>query len=191
MSKSTFIAACILGATAIWFAASSASVADPQARIEFGEGKLSLTPPAGWKKVQPKSRIVEYEFAVNSAAGDGETGRVTIMGAGGSVDDNIKRWIGQFSKPDGSDAKANAKVEKRTISGNEVHLVDISGTYKDSPGGPFAGGKVIERLNYRMLAAIVLTHGAGNYFVKFYGPAKTVAENEQAFHEMLASLQEK
>jgi hypothetical protein len=159
--------------------------------VELGEGKLTITAPAEWKKVQPKSRIIEYEFATKSATGDKEAGRVTIMGAGGSVEDNIKRWIGQFSQADGSDTKDKAKVEKKTIGASEVHFVDLSGTYKDMPAGPFAGGKAIDRPDYRMLAAIVVTKSAGNYFVKFYGPAKTVAENEKAFKEMMESVKEK
>jgi hypothetical protein len=69
-----------------------------------------------------------------------------------------------------------------------VHVVDISGTFKDQPGGPFAGGKIIEREKYRMLSAILVTKGAGNYFVKFYGPAKTVGDNRENFDKMIESL---
>jgi hypothetical protein len=178
------------------FAGSTCSAADEKEKsektvVELGEGTLTITAPAEWKKVQPKSRIIEYEFATKSAEGDKEAGRVTIMGAGGSVEDNIKRWVSQFSQADGSDTKDKAKVEKKTIGGSEVHFVDLSGTYKDSPAGPFAGGKTIDRPDYRMLAAIVVTKNAGNYFVKFYGPAKTVAENEKAFKEMMESVKDK
>ena len=44
------------------------------------------------------------------------------------------------------------------------------------------------RDDYRMLAAIIETKAAGNYFVKFYGPKATIAENEKAFQELLLSL---
>ncbi|HEX5104976.1 MAG TPA: hypothetical protein VFV87_14250, partial [Pirellulaceae bacterium] len=30
----------------------------------IGEGKLALKAPAGWKKVQPRSRIIEAEFEI-------------------------------------------------------------------------------------------------------------------------------
>lgn len=159
--------------------------------FELGETKLKLTAPKEWEKAKPKTRIVEHEFAVKSAKGDTEPGRMTVMGAGGSVDANIERWVGQFNQPDGSKTKEKTKTEKKTIGGHEVHLVDISGTYKDSPGGPFAGGKTVERPDYRMLAAIVVTPKSGNYFLKFYGPAKTVAENEKAFKTMIESLTDK
>jgi hypothetical protein len=93
--------------------------------------------------------------------------------------------------PDGSDSKDKGKVEKQTIAGKTVHYVDVAGTYKDSPSGPFAGGKTIKREDYRMLAAIVETKEAGNYFLKFYGPKATVGENEKAFQQVLGSLQVK
>jgi hypothetical protein len=152
------------------------------------DGKLAFKAPGEWTKKKPKSNIIEVEFEAPAAKGDEIAGRLTIMGAGGDVKQNIERWYGQFLQPDGSDTKDKAKLEKKTVGGNPVHVVDISGTYKDTPGGPFAGGKTVNRENYRMLAAIIETKAAGNYFVKFYGPKATIAENEKAFQELLGSL---
>ena len=39
-----------------------------------------------------------------------------------------------------------------------------------------------------MLSAIVVTKEAGNYFVKFYGPEKTVGDNREKFDKMIDSL---
>ncbi|HUE73244.1 MAG TPA: hypothetical protein VMP01_20325 [Pirellulaceae bacterium] len=161
------------------------------AAFTVADGKLAFTAPKGWTKKQPRSRIIEVEFEIPAAKGDENAGRFTMMGAGGDVQANIDRWYGQFEQSDGSDSKDKAKVEKKTIAGKTVHYVDVAGTYKDSPSGPFAGGKTIKREDYRMLAAIVETKEAGNYFLKFYGPKATVAENEKAFQEMLGSLQVK
>lgn len=163
------------------------------AKISLAEGKLVLQAPANWKQTEPKSRIIEQEFAVPAEKEkDLAPGRVTIMGAGGSVEQNIDRWIGQFVQPDGSDSKEKAKIDKRKVAGIEVHVIDIAGTYKDMPGGPFAGGKTIERENYRMLAAIIPAGKTiGNYFIKFYGPKKIVDENEKAFAKMIESLEKK
>jgi hypothetical protein len=149
----------------------------------IGEGKLALTAPAGWKKVQPKSRIIEAEFEIPAAKGDEIAGRLTAMGAGGSIEDNISRWAGQFA---GEGVKP--KVEKKTVGGSEVHVVDLAGTYKDSPGGPFAGGKTVMREDYRMLGAIIVTKDAGNYFLKLYGPKATITENEKGFAALVDSL---
>ena len=65
-------------------------------------------------------------------------------------------------------------------------MLDIAGTYFDSPRGPF--GPKVELADYRMLGAIIEVEGAGKYFVKFYGPAEIVEENLEAFQAMLESL---
>jgi hypothetical protein len=149
----------------------------------IGEGKLALKAPAGWKKVQPKSRIIEAEFEIPAAKDDEIAGRLTAMGAGGTVEANIERWAAQFT---GEGVKP--KVEKKTVGGSEVHVVDLAGTYKDTPGGPFAGGKTVLREDYRMLGAIIVTKDAGNYFLKFYGPKATITENEKGFAALVDSL---
>jgi hypothetical protein len=150
--------------------------------ISLSDGKLEMTAPEGWKKVEPSVQIIEYEFQVNAVEGDKADARATIMGAGGSVDENIKRWLAQFSKTTKSD------TTKEKIAEQEVHLIDVAGTYDDRRG-PFA--PAVKRENYRMLAAIIVTEKAGKYFVKFYGPEKTVAANEKAFRAMMDSLKVK
>jgi hypothetical protein len=42
---------------------------------------------------------------------------------------------------------------------------------------------------YRLLGAIIEAP-AGNVFVKFTGPAKTIAANRQKFEQLLASFQQ-
>jgi hypothetical protein len=165
--------------------------ADKEHTISLGEGKLVLEAPEKWVRKEPRSRIVDHEFAVEGEKGK-EAGRMTVMGAGGSIEQNIDRWIGQFKQPDGKNTKDKAKTEKKKVAGLEVQIVDVAGTYKDMPGGPFAGGKTIERENYRMLAAIIPGGpSVGNYFIKFYGPAEIVKENEKAFYKMVESLEKK
>jgi len=163
--------------------------ADGPNTFTIGEGKLSLTAPANWQKKEPASRIVEAEFSVPATKGDEMAGRLTAMGAGGSVEQNVDRWIGQFVGPGGAPPKPTR--DKTTVSGTDVEIVDLSGTYKDSPGGPFAGGKQIMRENYRMLGAIIQSKDRGNYFLKLYGPKATIDENEKGFQDMVKSLKVK
>ncbi|HVU85742.1 MAG TPA: hypothetical protein VHD36_00355 [Pirellulales bacterium] len=151
-------------------------------------GAFQLTSPENWISREPRTRIVEHEFAVPKAAGDDADGRVTVMGAGGGVAANIDRWYQQFTQPDGAGTKERAKVEKKEIAGQAVTIVDISGTYMDRPG-PMAPG--VERPHYRMLGAIIETKHNGNHFIKFYGPEKTVAANVDAFNKLLDSLRQK
>jgi hypothetical protein len=154
-------------------------------KIAFAGGKLVLEAPEAWQRKQPRTRIVEHEFVIPAAKGDAHDGRLTLMGAGGGVQANIDRWIGQFTQPDGGSTRERAKVKQRKIAGDNVHLVDISGTYKDQPG-PFAPG--VQRPKYRMLAAIIPTKSMGTYYVKLYGPQRTVMDHEKAFLEMIDGL---
>jgi len=168
-------------------AMAQAVVAEDTRAYSIGGGSLLLEAPAGWKRVQPKSGIVETEFSIPSA-GDLPAGRMTVMGAGGSVQANVDRWYGQFAQPDGSATKDKATTKTIKIAGSTVTLVDVAGTYKDMPGGPFAGGKTIERPDYRMLAAIIETPEAGSHFLKFYGPAATVAKEADGFRKMVEGM---
>ena len=107
------------------------------------------------------------------------------MGAGGSVDANINRWMTQFTQKDGKATRDRAKIEKFKVAGQEVHLVDIGGQFKDQRG-PFAPATLRE--DYRMMGAIIVTDKLGQYFVKMTGPQKTITANEKAFKKMIDSL---
>ena len=194
VALSLLCAIALVATPCIATAQAPATEAGPESRVfTIADGGFSLQSPAGWQRVQPKSGIVETEFAIPSegAAADGtpaQPGRMTVMGAGGTVQANIDRWYGQFTQPDGSETKTKATTKKLELAGCKVTLVDIPGTYKDSPGGPFAGGRTIERPDYRMLAAIVETPDRGNYFLKFYGPAKTVTAHADGFRTMVEGM---
>ncbi len=158
--------------------------------LTIAGGKLSITASGQWTVKKPAVRIIEHEFAVSAAKGDAAGGRMLMMSAGGSIEANLARWFGQFSQPDGKRTKDRAKVTKLKIAGYEVRIVDVSGTYNDRRG-PFA--PAVKRADYRMLAAIVTVGKkpgarANHYFIKFYGPKKTIAANEKAFTEMIKSL---
>jgi hypothetical protein len=158
------------------------------AMIPLADGKLLLKAPADWVRKEPQSRIIEHEFAIPAAKGDTADGRATVMAAGGSVDANIERWYGQFSQPDGGSTRDRAKVKQIKVAGEDVHLVDISGTFKDQRG-PMA--PAIERPKYRMLGAIIATKSQGTYFIKCYGPERTVTEHEKAIITMIEGMQHK
>ncbi len=150
-------------------------------KVELGGGKFLLSVPSGFTKVKPKSRIVEAEFSVKALKGDENNGRLTMMRSGGSIEANIDRWVGQFS------GKMEKEVTKEKHNGLTVHLVDLTGTFANSPNGPFGPKKMED--DYRMLGAICVS-STGNYFLKFYGPKKTVASQLDNFKKMLKSVKE-
>lgn len=155
-------------------------------QIVLGEGKIKLDVPDGWESQKPRTRIVDFEFSIPAVEGDENDGRVTVMGAGGSVDANISRWIAQFVQPDRTATGDRTVREELKIAGQEVHMVDITGDFKDQPRGPFGPTEMREK--YRMLAAIIVTDKLGQYFIKAYGPRRTIAENEEAFKSLVNSL---
>jgi len=153
--------------------------------IVVSDGRIRLTPAEGWVRVKPRTRIVEHEFAASIEEGKEDDARITVMGAGGSVEQNISRWIGQFTRPDGKSTRVNTDVTKREVAGQKVHLVKLSGTFRDQLG-PFAPATYRE--SYRMLGAIIVTEDMGRYYVKMVGPKKTVDANEKAFLGVIDSL---
>ena len=147
-------------------------------------GEAEMEVPGEFKKVDPKSRIIEHEF---EASTDDKTARVTMMAAGGDVAANISRWKGQFSGGD----KEKIKSEEMKVGDWTVHMVDVNGTYADSMGGgPFSGGRKVQRPDYAMLGAILVHPEGRKYFVKMVGPGSVVEGNRQRFVEMIKSIED-
>jgi hypothetical protein len=188
---------------AAWAAEPSAPPAPPQ-QLRLADGALELSLPAAWKKVAPKSQIIEHEFEIAPAPDDAEGARLTIMAAGGGVEGNVARWVGQFRNPQGGELPklpalaeplpegqaADANVGQRTwierVGELKTHVVDLRGTYADRPRGPF--GPAVDRENYQMLGWIVPTPKHGMWFVKMYGPRKTMDQAMPEFLKMIESL---
>jgi hypothetical protein len=173
-----------LVAPVAWVRAEDKPVEKPKP-ISLAEGKLTLTAPQGWAEKKPTTNIVLYEFAAPAAEGDEVEGRLTIGATGGGVEANVGRWIAQVVQPDGKASGDRAVKTKIDLEGAAAHVVDISGTYVDRPRGPL--GPTVNREEYRLLAAIVDVGDVGQFFVKFYGPRKTIAQHEKAFTELVKS----
>ncbi|TWU20104.1 hypothetical protein Pla52o_46180 [Novipirellula galeiformis] len=187
----TFGLAMILTATtSSMVVANAAEVADAEnANAEaktvdvFGEGELKV--PSQFQATKPQSGIIEHEFVAKSTENEKATARVTFMAAGGDIQANIGRWKGQFS---GGAADAQ-KSEEMKVGKWNVHIVDVSGKFQERMGGgPFFGGKTVERENYAMTGAIIVHPEGRKYFVKMVGPAEVVSENRAAFVQMIKSI---
>lgn len=155
-------------------------------KFSVAGGNLMFETTGAWEIVKPKSRMLEFEIKVPKVAEDKTDGRLTIMGAGGSIAANIQRWEGQFSQTDGS--ATEAKTKELTVGEMKVTMVDVTGSFTKTMGGPFSGGKKVTLDDQRMLAAIIQTPKNGNYFVKLVGPAATMKENEAAFEKMIKGV---
>jgi hypothetical protein len=105
------------------------------------------------------------------------------QGQGGGVQANIDRWKGQFSQPNGQ--PVDAKTARRTVHGLPVTTIEVAGNYGGMSGPP--NGTPTAKPGYRMLGAII-ENPAGNIFLKFTGPAKTIAANQGKFEQLLGSF---
>jgi len=127
-------------------------------------------------------------YPVAPAPGDREGAECVVyffgIGQGGSIQANLDRWEGQFK--DSSGKPAPAKVNKYTVHGLSVTTIDVSGEYSGM-AGPAATAPV-RVFGYRLLGAIVESRD-GNVFIKFTGPAKTMAANQPKFQQLLNSFQ--
>jgi hypothetical protein len=152
---------------------------------------LTYTPSPEWMAEAPSSSSRKAQYKLSRAAGDSEDAELAIyffQGGGGTAQANVDRWVGQFTKPDGSSAADMAKVTHRTIDGIPLTVVDASGIYADSMRSMQQGGA--PKTNYRMLGAIAET-GTGPWFIKLTGPAKTVAKWAPSFETFLNSIKRK
>lgn len=169
------------------FAQEKTDTASKEETLQLAQGKIVATKPATWKTVPPKSNIVQYEFRTPV---EGEkSARITIMSAGGSVESNIERWVGQFEGA----KKEDIQVDKKEVDATTVHTVEIAGTFKESMGGPFApgGGKVTKMENYKMLGAILELKDGAKVFIKATGPADIIGDMKESFMKMLSEIKNK
>src|SRR4051812_22502423 len=95
-------------------------------------GGIQWTPPAEWK-VGADRPMRAATYALPAAKGDSEDGELAVFffgqGQGGSAQDNVKRWVGQFSQPDGKPSDSVAKTaEKKVGQGLKATFVEVSGT---------------------------------------------------------------
>ncbi|MBA3314646.1 MAG: hypothetical protein M3552_07690 [Planctomycetota bacterium] len=137
---------------------------------------IVLMVPSDWKQQPPANRLRLAQFVVPAAEDDELPTEMVVSffgGAGGGVDANIGRWVGQFA--DGR----KATVTKGTSMQGTYYFVDVRGTYK-MPIGPPIQGRTQDLPNAQMRGIILEREGQGNYFLKLAGPEKTVSAQEEA-----------
>lgn len=136
---------------------------------------LTLTAPKGWGRKTPQSTFIQAEFVLPKVEGDALDGRLTLSVVGGSIEENIGRWKGQFGgKPEKS------RQEKLAVNGLTISVVDFSGEFNDQRG---PGAPAVKHADFRMIGAIIPV-GNQLHFVKAVGPKKTMenhAEKLNAF----------
>jgi hypothetical protein len=122
------------------------------------------------------------EYLVPRAAGDSEDAECIVItfgpGQGGGVDDNVDRWIAQFS------STTPPERTRKEIHGLPVSRVEVAGTYTAMrmPGMPAAPSS---HAGWRLVGAIVEAP-SGLWFFKLTGPDATVKAAGPELDAMLA-----
>jgi hypothetical protein len=149
---------------------------------------LKSTTPGEWVEEKPTSKMRHKQFRLPAVGDDKDNAELVIYffgaGSGGSAEDNIKRWKGQFVPPEGKKIDDVAKTKTFKVGDVDVTYLDVTGTYlfKERPFDPDA--ETTRRPNWRMLG-VVFESPNGPYFMKLVGPADTVKHYKEGFDDWL------
>ncbi len=159
--------------------------------VDLRDKELAFEAPVSWKAKKPKINFIKHELMLPKAEGETKDGRMTLSVSSGSTEANIDRWKTQFKFPNGAMPDKVFSVEKKTVDGYELSLVQIRGTFMESIGGPFAGKKT-PRENYMMKAVIISPKDAdartAKCFIKLVGSEKTLKQHAKAYAAMVKSM---
>ena len=154
-----------------------------EAPSTFAAGDFTFAVPTGWNSVTPSSPMRKAELRVPGPEGTGAAGEAIItvfhfgQGQGGTVQQNVDRWFGQF---DGDDETKGAATAKETIGTVPVTFARARGTFQSGiPGQPTTP------LEGQALLGAILESPDGDVYVKMTGPAPTVEKAEPAFVQMI------
>ncbi len=143
---------------------------------------IHWTVPQGWT-AQPKQQMRAATYTVPSPREGVEGGDCGVFyfgnGQGGTVQDNLNRWISQFEKG------GKHEFSSKEINSLKITTIQIVGTYF-APSGPMMASQE-KKANYKLLGAIVESP-AGLVFFKLTGPTQTIDASESAFNQLVNSL---
>jgi hypothetical protein len=142
-------------------------------------GQIQWRKPDAWEDVNNPSPMRKATYKIPRAEGDSDDGELSVTTAGGSVEANVERWVGQFEE------KPEAKSTAKEVGGVKVTIAEMSGTFKG--GGPMMGGSGEPKKDWMMLAAIVHSEPQ-MYFFKLTGPKKTVEAARGDFDVLVGSI---
>lgn len=139
--------------------------------------------PFKWKAEDPSHplRLVQIRISpgANAALGDGV---LTISGGiGGSVEDNIARWVAQFSEIEGQ-----ATQQDLQVLGTPLLVTEVIATGTLNTATP--GGAPDLKPNWTLYGAIVQGVPEGTLFIKAIGPMETMKERRGAWEMFVRNL---
>lgn len=145
-----------------------------------GPEDIGYEAPGTWTSMPNANTMRKATYKIPKAAGDAEDAELTVSAAAGGVEQNVKRWAGQFGN-------AEPKTEQRTPNGLKVTVVEIKGTFAS---GGMMGAPSTPKEKYMLLGAVV-DSGDRQHFFKMTGPEKTVTAAKKDFDKFVASFRAK
>jgi hypothetical protein len=137
-------------------------------------------------RVTPKNAARAAEYVVPHAGKDTEDAEcvVTTLGArhGGTVDENVKRWLDQFRPTQTTPRRMNVD-----INGMHATFIEVAGTYAGNVMPNREGlSSPASKPGWRLIGAIVEAP-TGLWFFKLIGPDLTVRVASRPFEDMVRS----
>lgn len=136
--------------------------------------ELTWEAPPAWE-AQPATSMRAANFRVPP---DAECYVTLLPGRAGGLAENLNRWRKQMGAAPLEQSEL-AALPQRQILGVSGVEISIDGTFTGMGGAPREG--------YRMRGVVAIFQGS-TVFVKFVGPAQTVAAGDAAFAAFCASL---
>lgn len=131
--------------------------------------------PANWLAL-PAAQVRELNYRF----GESGLGEVYVSLSGGTVGDNVNRWIQQFGRDTLSPANL-AALEKTAIAGTEGVVVEAAGNYAAGMGQEAKPGYA--------LAGVIAEVGGKILTVKMVGPEAEVKKEKALLKGFAASLE--
>jgi len=157
-------------------AASAASIGNVKAPFD-----VTWTKPTSWT-AEPSVGMRKATYRIAKATGDADDAILSVIVAGGSIDDNVARWKSQFDNPHDFTRKDDK------VGDLGVNIVEIHGTY--TGGGMMVGESPNPKPGWALVGAIVQT-SPQPYFFKMLGPDKTIAQARPEFQALVDSIRAK
>lgn len=152
----------------------------PAKKVKVGD--ITLVVPATWKQQPPANKLRLAQFEIPATGNDKEPAELSVFnfGAGGTVEQQVERWKGQFLPENREFSQEQGKIEL-----GQYVLVDLAGTYK-KPSGPPILAKTTPMPGAEMLVAMISTE-QGTYFLKLVGLKATVSAAAADFRKSIGA----
>lgn len=140
---------------------------------------ITLKVPKTWKQEEPSNNLRLAQFVLPKAKDDKEDTTLVISAfpGGGGIEQNLPRWVGEFS-PEGRSVKMTSG---KCMQGDYV-VVDLKGTHL---GSSFARRKTPLE-DARMLSVLLKTED-NSYFLKLVGSEAAVAAQAEALRTAIGA----